>query len=140
MKVIDLPILVKSTQKDGILIRLLERNPSDPSMEESVKLFFAILAAYADPLFVKEILHMVSRYAQKSADLDSLLEKWRLPEGTHLVAIAPEYVPTKVRITDPAHPHYGQIGEIVYGEGDTLYLWVQGKMVSANLDQLERMP
>lgn len=40
-------------------------------------------------------------------------------------------------VKNPDHPYHGRAGEYLQGEGDTIYLWIDEKIVACRLDDLE---
>lgn len=138
MKIVKVPILKGNDQ----FMFHLTPAPQYLNAGDQASQILAILAEYAEPGVVGALMGMCYNAIQQQGPLSgnpmTALSRMRLPDGAMLVEGSPEWKPTVMEVTDPAHPFHGESGEIIFAEGETVYLWVPqlDKAIPAQLSQI----
>lgn len=102
-------------------------SPKGPAVD-----LLAVLNDYGAEDLVKIICNLA---------LTEMNSKKRLGEsGAHVLAAAMTHRQTKVRITDMKSPYYDQVGEIIFAEGEDLYVWMTGATRQFHMGQIEPVP
>lgn len=143
MKVIRLPILQASTEKDGIMLHLVapeDYRPTNPAQKREATdagiTLLAVLATYGHPDTCEIIIRRSVLAANDHNDFYAAIHEMKLPEGSRIVAGAPEFVPPKMKVIDPEHKAYTCTGDVIYAEGETMYLWVHDQTIPFHVSQL----
>lgn len=73
--------------------------------------------------------------------VDTMIEYFMSMDGYQPPEAMAQEVPLRFRISDPAHPHYDQEGEMLYVEGENgpFYLWIGGKAVRVEQSQITKV-
>lgn len=130
MKVIRLPILAPSVYRDGILLHLTEANPETAA--STGWQILTLLASCGDFDAVAAVIEHCVEAASDTSDVNEAVSLLSSSDVFRELAAAPEYIPPKMKVRAT-----GEIGELIYAEGDTMYLWLNGSTRAFPIDQLE---
>lgn len=119
MKILHFPVLAPSVHRDGILLHLKEAYPDEKVTEEEGAKLYQFLDYYLDPV-ANRYLNWPPGSVQPAA------------KPTSLLAAAEDFVRPQMRVKDT-----GEIGEVIYAAGETMYLWIDGQTRAYPLDKLE---